>query len=40
MATVDLIFPGATAEQLTRGLAAAGEVLREAPFTIEQLEVS
>lgn len=40
MATVDLFFPGATSEQLIRGLTAAGEILREAPFTIEQLEVA
>lgn len=40
MAAVDLIFPGATPEQLTRGVAAAVEMLREAPFTIEQLQVA
>jgi hypothetical protein len=39
MATVDLIYPGASPEQLIRGLAAAGDILRNCRYSIEQLKV-
>lgn len=40
MATVDLLFPGASPEALIAGLAAAGDVIRESGFSLEHLEAA
>jgi hypothetical protein len=40
LATLDLVFPGASAMQLIQGLAAAGEVIRGSRFSMEHLQAA